>query len=107
MCMAVQVESLEVSPILAGLEVHQQWLTRLPTASAAAKQAASRRSAQHSRCYMYPLMLPDEGQTAVRSATVDTQKAFADLVQLYHAHHEARAGQYGMFLLSQEQRGYL
>lgn len=101
--MAVQVESLEVSPILAGLEVHDLWLKRLPDGSAAAKQAVGRRSAGLSSCYMWPVLAPEEGQPAVSPATADTQKAFSELVQLYHAHHEARAGQYGMFLLTEEQ----
>ena len=94
------MESLEVSPVLAGSEVHEQWLKRLkPCSPATAKQAASR-SAQLARCYMSSPMLPDEVAAEIRPATAETQKAFAELVQLYHAHEESQAGQYGMFLLA-------
>ena len=100
---AVQVESLEVSPVLAGEELHQLWLQRLPDSSTVAKAAAGRRSAQHARCYMRPVLQPGDAQPAVTSATAEAQQAFTDLVQLYHAHDEARAGQYGMFLLTADQ----
>lgn len=108
---SAQIVGLEVSPALAGADVIEQWMKRLPdgAAAAAAKEASSRRSAQLSQCYISTVLLPGEGQTPVLSATAENKKAFVDLVQLFHAHPEARSGTYGMFLLTGEQHasGYL
>ena len=104
-----QVSALEVSPALAGLEVYEHWLNCLPDGAARAKQAASRRETQLSRCTMSAVMLPAGVNPVVRPATGDVQQAFTALVELYHMQAGARAGQYGMFTLTEKQlsTGYL
>ena len=99
-----QVAELEVSSALAGLQSYSQWQQALPNE---AKRGIRSENAQVlvRGCYVSTLMQSSEPTAATMRlpATPELAADFTQLVQGYQLRTDARASQYGLFILDDSQ----
>ena len=100
----MQVAELEVSSALAGLHAFTHWQQALPH-EATPKARGEKPQALIRGCYVSTLMQPSEAPAATSSQPVAPHLAtdFSQLVQDYQLRTDARASQYGLFILDDTQ----